>query len=142
MRLLEYLLRYIVIIGLYVFIWNIVQTIRKDFKDACSTDAGGHRTRQLVQLDFESDEDEERRVHSFESRVSVGLTQEGIVAVDSFNDVCEQYSVVFSRGDKCFVYSRQNTGSTYLNGEKVNRCMQIRPGDILEVCGIIYEYRE
>lgn len=138
MPTLQYLIRYVTIIGLYAYVWKIVCIVCEDIRHvekATSLD------RRLIAIEPGISTTGEIGDYRFDTRLSLIRDPNGQTVVTS-EVLPERDAVVFCRTNRCYVYVTRGVNGVFLNGERVDRLRPIRAGDIIEVNGSIFEYRE
>lgn len=137
MSTLQYLVRYVVIIALYAYVWKIVRIVGLDIQHA---ERKTTQNRRLVAIDPEVSETGEIEEYKFDTSLSLSRDSNGRITVTSGVLGEKRDVVVFCRTNRCYIYVTK--GDVFLNGERVKRLKAIRSGDIIEYDGAIFEYRE
>jgi hypothetical protein len=138
MSTLQYLVRYIFIIGLYAYMWRVIRIVCMDIQHIGK---GSLVDRRLVAIDPDGFATGEMNDYRFDTGISLERGSDGQVIVCSEVQNGREV-VVFCRTNRCYVYVARGVKGVFLNGEKVDRLRPVRVGDIIEVDGAIFEYRE
>jgi pSer/pThr/pTyr-binding forkhead associated (FHA) protein len=134
-------LKVLFVLVLYLFIWRIVRSATRDVRLPQESfilrpsDLGAAapiQTGRLVVV--KSPALDEGRVYELNSAaLSIGRGGQNDVRLENDEFASATHARVEPRRDGVWVQDRGSTNGTYLNGSKLNRPRQLKPGDVVRV---------
>ena len=134
-------LKVLFVLVLYLFIWRIVRSATRDVRLPQESfilrpsDLGAAapiQTGRLVVL--KSPALDEGRVYELNSAaLNIGRGGQNDVRLENDEFASATHARVEPRRDGVWVQDRGSTNGTYLNGSKLNRPRQLKPGDVVRV---------
>jgi len=133
--LLLLVLRYAFLAGLLLFVARVVRTVLSDL-DASAVRAASARTLFVVEQPSEL----RGREFLVAGEATIGRAPEcAIMLQDGF--VSLHHARVFERGGRLWIEDLGSTNGTTLNGQRIRRPAQLRPGDRVAIGDVVLGLR-
>jgi hypothetical protein len=137
---LSLILKYVFIIGMYIFLGNVLRALYIDInKDPLG--AIDESIRRLMVVSGDEHIKEGQAIQLSKSSLIMGR-DDGCDLILGDDYVSKHHAQVLIDKGRPMLEDLGSTNGTYLNGKKISRRMVLKDGDIIKIGGITLRFRE
>ena len=140
---LSLILKYVFIIGMYIFLGNVLRALYIDInKDPLDTiDDMKSSIRRLMVISGDERIKEGQAIQLSKASLIIGR-DDGCDLILGDDYVSKHHAQVIIDKGRPTLEDLGSTNGTYLNGKKISRRMVLKDGDIIKIGGITLRFRE